>query len=38
VKKNTEPHKQFDAQKEKETFKEARKEFIKQNVASKSST
>jgi hypothetical protein len=24
VKKNTEPHKQFDAQKEKETFKEAR--------------
>jgi hypothetical protein len=29
VKKNTEPQKQFDAQKEKETFKEARQEFLK---------
>jgi hypothetical protein len=36
VKKNTEPHKQFDARKENETFKEARQEFIKQNVASTS--
>jgi hypothetical protein len=36
VKKNTEPQKQFDAWKEKETFKEARQEFLKQNVASTS--
>jgi hypothetical protein len=34
VKKNIEPQKQFDAWKEKETFKEARHEFIKQNVVS----
>jgi hypothetical protein len=34
VKKNTETHKQFDAQKEKETFKEAKQEFLKQDVAS----
>jgi hypothetical protein len=38
VKKNTEPHKQFDAGKEKETFKEARQEFLKQDVASTSTT
>jgi hypothetical protein len=36
VKKNTETQKQFDAQKEKETFKEARHEFLKQDVASTS--
>jgi hypothetical protein len=36
VKKNTEPQKQFDAWKEKETFKEARQEFLKKNVASTS--
>jgi hypothetical protein len=36
VKKNTEPHKKFDAWKEKETFKEARQEFLKKNVASTS--
>jgi hypothetical protein len=33
VKKNTEPPKQFDVGKEKETFKEARQEFIKNNDA-----
>jgi hypothetical protein len=32
VKKNIEPQKQFDARKEKETFKEGRQEFIKKNV------
>jgi hypothetical protein len=38
IKKNTEPPKRFDAGKEKETFKEARQEFLKQNVASTSTT
>jgi hypothetical protein len=36
VKKNTETHKQLDAQKEKETFKEDRHEFLKQDVVSTS--
>jgi hypothetical protein len=36
VKKNTETKKLFDAWKEKETFKEARYEFVKQDVASTS--
>jgi hypothetical protein len=36
IKKNTEPPKRFDAEKEKETFKEARQEFLKKNVASTS--
>jgi hypothetical protein len=36
VKKNTEPHKHFDAQKEKEMFKEARHEILKENIASTS--
>jgi hypothetical protein len=36
MKKNIEPHNEFDAQKEKETFKEARQEFLKQNVVSTS--
>jgi len=34
VKKNTKPQKQFNAGKEKETFKEARQEFLKKYVAS----
>jgi hypothetical protein len=38
VKKNTETQNQFDAQKEKETFKETRKEFLKHNVLSTSAT
>jgi hypothetical protein len=36
VKKNIDPPKWFDARKEKETFKEAKKEFIQQNCASTS--
>ena len=36
IKKNIEPPKRFDAEKEKDTFKEARQEFLKQNVASTS--
>jgi hypothetical protein len=36
VKKNTEPRKQFDVQKEKEIFKEARQEFQKEDIASTS--
>jgi hypothetical protein len=36
VKKNTEPRKQFDAPKEKETFKEARQEFHKLDTTSTS--
>ena len=36
IKKNTKPPKRFDVEKEKETFKEARQEFIKQNFASTS--
>jgi hypothetical protein len=36
VKNNIEPQKQFDAGKEKETFKEARQKFLKQNLASTS--
>jgi hypothetical protein len=36
VKKNIEPHKNFDTRKEKETFKEARQECLKKNVASTS--
>jgi hypothetical protein len=38
VKKNTEPRKQFDTPKEKETFKEARQEFQKRDMASTSTT
>jgi hypothetical protein len=38
VKKNTEPRKQFDAPKEKETFKEAKQEFQKRDMASTSTT
>jgi 5'-3' exonuclease len=33
VKKNTKPRKQFDAQNEKEIFKQARQEFQKENIA-----
>jgi hypothetical protein len=36
VKKNTEPRKQFDAQKEKEVFKQERQEFQKEDMASNS--
>jgi hypothetical protein len=36
VKKNVKPRKQFDAQNEKETFKQARQEFLKQDTASTS--
>jgi hypothetical protein len=36
VKNNTESQKQFDARKEKETFKEAIQEFLTQDVASTS--
>jgi hypothetical protein len=36
IKKNTEPTKRFDAEKEKVTFKEAKQEFLKKNVASTS--
>jgi hypothetical protein len=36
VKKNTEPRKQFDTQKEKEVFKQARQEFQKEYMASTS--
>ena len=36
MKKNVEPRKQFDAQNEKETFKQARQEFFKQDTASTS--
>jgi hypothetical protein len=36
VKKNIEPHRQFDAGKEKEIFKEARQIFLKKYVASTS--
>jgi hypothetical protein len=38
IQKNTQPQQQFDAKKEKETFKEAKKEFLKENVASTSNT
>jgi hypothetical protein len=34
VNNNNEPQKQFDAQKEKETFREARQDFIKKNILS----
>jgi hypothetical protein len=37
VKKNIEPQNKFDAEKEKETFKEAKHEFLKKNIASTSS-
>ena len=33
VKKNVEPRKKFDAQNEKETFKKARKQFLKEEIA-----
>jgi hypothetical protein len=36
VKKNVEPKKQFDAQNEKEIFKQARQEFMKPDIASTS--
>jgi hypothetical protein len=36
VKKNFEPRKHFDVQNEKETFKQARQEFLKQDTASTS--
>jgi hypothetical protein len=36
VKKNVEPRRQFDAQNEKDTFKQARQEFLKQDTASTS--
>jgi hypothetical protein len=36
VKKNDEPRKQFDAQKEKEIFKQARQEFQKEDIATTS--
>jgi hypothetical protein len=36
VKKNVEPRKWFDAQKEKDIFKEARQEFQKEDIALKS--
>jgi hypothetical protein len=36
IQKNTQPQQQFDAKKEKENFKEAKKEFLKDNVASTS--
>jgi hypothetical protein len=35
IKRNTEPPKRFDTGKERETFKEARQEFLKKNVVSK---
>jgi hypothetical protein len=38
IKKNTEPRKQFNAPKQKESFKEARQEFHKVDVASNSTT
>jgi hypothetical protein len=38
VRKNTEPRKQFDAPKEKDTFKESRQEFQKKERASTSTT
>jgi hypothetical protein len=38
IQKNTQPQQQFDAKKEKETFKEAKKEFLKENEASTSNT
>jgi hypothetical protein len=38
VKKNFEPRKQFNVQNEKETFKQARQEFLKQETASTSTT
>jgi hypothetical protein len=38
VKKNIEPRKQFDAQKEKEIFKQARQEFHKEGIATTSTT
>jgi hypothetical protein len=36
VKNNAKPHKPFDAQNEKETFKQARQEFLKPEIASTS--
>jgi hypothetical protein len=38
VRKNTTPQQNFDAHKEKETFKEARQEILKENIASTSGT
>jgi hypothetical protein len=38
VRKNTTPEQKFDARKEKETFKEARQEILKENIASTSGT
>jgi hypothetical protein len=38
IQKNTQPQQQFDAKKEKETFKEEKKEFLKENEASTSNT
>jgi hypothetical protein len=38
VKRNTEPQKQFEVGKEKKIFKEERQEFLKQDVASTSTT
>jgi hypothetical protein len=38
VRKNTTPKQKFDARKEKETFKEARHEILKENIVSTSGT
>jgi hypothetical protein len=38
VKKNVEPRKKFNAQKEKEIFKQARQEFHKEEIATTSTT
>jgi hypothetical protein len=38
IQKNTQPQQQFDAKKEKETFKEEKEEFLKENEASISNT
>jgi hypothetical protein len=38
IQKNTQPQQQFDAKKEKDIFKEEKKEFLKENVASTSNT
>jgi hypothetical protein len=38
IQKNTQPQQQFDAKKEKESFKEAKKEFLKENEACTSNT
>jgi hypothetical protein len=38
IQKKTQPQQQFDAKKENETFKEEKKEFLKENEASTSNT